>query len=222
MTPLALLFDLDGTLLDSDPLHHRAFEVLLEDTDRVLGFDEYRREIIGKSNTEIMAYLFPDRPDEHADLADRKEQCFRDSLGSDTAPIRGIEALLDWVRAQNGAAAVVTNAPRANAEAVLAATGLAGRFDAVVVGDECDRPKPDPEPYREAMRLLGATPSRAMAFEDSPSGLCAARGSGAQVFGLTTSLGPEALRQAGAHQIIADFTDPALWAHLQSLRTRAA
>ena len=117
---------------------------------------------------------------------------------------------------------MVTNAPRANAEAMLAAAGLAARLPLLVIGEELPRAKPDPLPYQEAMRLLGVTPARSVAFEDSGSGLRAARASGAHVFGLTTGLAPDALRQAGAHKVIADFTDPALWAHLEQLKARVA
>ena len=105
---------------------------------------------------------------------------------------------------------------------MLAAASLAHRLPTVVIGDECARPKPDPEPYRAAMRALGVTPSRSVAFEDSRSGIRAARDAGAFVFGMTTGLAPEALAAAGAHAAIADFTDPALWAHLTDLKARVA
>ncbi len=105
---------------------------------------------------------------------------------------------------------------------MLAAAGLADRLPALVIGDECERAKPDPAPYRAAMAALGVTPSRSVAFEDSRSGLRAARGSGAHVFGMTTGLAADELTQAGAHQVIADFTDPALWAHLDQLGARVA
>jgi beta-phosphoglucomutase-like phosphatase (HAD superfamily) len=72
------------------------------------------------------------------------------------------------------------------------------------------------------MAALGVTPSRAIAFEDSRSGLRAARDSGARVFGLTTGLTAGELLQAGAHAAIADYTDPALWAHLESRKASIA
>ena len=71
---------------------------------------------------------------------------------------------------------------------MLAAAGLAHRLPTLVIGDECERAKPDPAPYRAAMAALGATPSRSVAFEDSRSGLRAARAAGAHVFGMTTGL----------------------------------
>ncbi len=222
MTRIGLLFDLDGTLVHTDPLHHAAFAAILAERGRGLSFEEYRDTIMGKPNIEIMARHFPDVPDEHTALADRKEAMFREALGARVEPVAGIAELLDWAEAVGADTAVVTNAPRENALAMLSAAGLDARLVTLVIGDECARPKPDPLPYITAMRMLGVTPSQAVAFEDSPSGLRAARGSGAHVFGMTGSLGTEALRAAGAHQVIADFTDPALWAHLETLRTRVA
>jgi beta-phosphoglucomutase-like phosphatase (HAD superfamily) len=71
------------------------------------------------------------------------------------------------------------------------------------------------------MAALGVTPAHAIAFEDSRSGLRAARSAGARVFGVTTGLSGPALLQAGAHATIADYTDPALWAHLESRKASA-
>lgn len=223
MTRAALLFDLDGTLVESDHLHHAAFNAILAEHDRRLSFADYTTQVMGQPNSAIMAGLFPHgAPEDHARLADRKEALFRASLAARVEPVAGIYALLDWAEANDIALAVITNAPRANATAMLESSGLAQRLRTVIIGDECASPKPDPLPYRMVMEALGALPSRSVAFEDSRSGLQAARASGARVFGLATGLGPNDLLQAGAHGVIADFTDPALWAYLETLRARAA
>ena len=223
MTRAALLFDLDGTLVETDDLHHAAFAGILAEDGRALSFADYRDRILGKPNVEIMAWLMPDAaPERHAEIADRKEAAYRAMLAAEFEPVAGVRPLLDWAEANGVGVAVVTNAPRLNAEAVLAATGLAGRIATLVIGEECARPKPDPLPYQEAMRRLGVTPSGSIAFEDSRSGLRAARGAGALVFGLTTALPAAELLQAGAHQAIPDFTDPALWVALNALKARVA
>jgi len=112
---------------------------------------------------------------------------------------------------------VVTNAMRKNADAMLAAIGLDGAFDAVVIGEECARGKPDPAPYLEAMRQLGEAPETCIAFEDSPAGVRAAAASGAWTLGIRSALDDAALRAAGAAASLKDFTDPALGAHLARL-----
>jgi beta-phosphoglucomutase len=216
---LALLFDLDGTLVDTDHLHHGAFATILAERGRELSLADYRAHIMGHPNEAILARFFPG---EDMAVLDRKEAMFRDSLAASVEPVKGIHALLDWAERVGAGCAVVTNAPRDNAVAMLAATSLAHRLPTVVIGDECARPKPDPAPYQAAMAALGATPSRSVAFEDSRSGLRAARSAGARVFGLTTGLSADELREAGAHATIADFTDPSLWAFLHQLGSRVA
>jgi beta-phosphoglucomutase len=216
---IALLFDLDGTLVDSDHLHHAAFATILAERGRELSIEEYRAEIMGQPNEAILARFFPD---EDRGVVDRKEAMFRESLAASVEPVPGVHALLDWAEEVGAGCAVVTNAPRDNAVAMLAAASLAHRLPTLVVGEECARPKPDPAPYQAAMKALGATPSQAIAFEDSRSGLRAARAAGAHVFGLTTGLSAHELLQAGAHDAIADFTDPALWAYLDQRKARVA
>jgi beta-phosphoglucomutase len=218
----ALLFDLDGTLIETDRLHHEAFSDMLAEYGRGIGWEEYTAQVMGRPNADIMADMFPDRPDEHKALADRKEAMFRGRLAASVDPVPGLVDLLDWADDRGVAVAVVTNAPRVNAEAMLAAAGLKARLTTLIIGEECVRSKPDPLPYVTAMRALGVTPSRSTAFEDSRAGLRAARASGAHVFGMTTGLDAAELLRSGAHQAIADFTDPALWAHLDSLKARTA
>jgi HAD superfamily hydrolase (TIGR01509 family) len=219
MSGIGLLFDLDGTLVDTDHLHHGAFVSILAERGRDLTLEEYRTHIMGHPNDAILARFFPG---EDMGVLDRKEAMFRDALAASLEPVAGIHALLDWAEAEGAGCAVVTNAPRDNAVAMLAAASLGHRLPTVVIGDECARPKPDAEPYRVAMRALGVTPSRAVAFEDSRSGIRSARNAGAYVFGMSTGLAPDALIAAGAHAAVADFTAPALWARLSELKARVA
>ncbi len=207
--PAALLFDLDGTLIHSDPIHVEVFGDLYRERGRPFEPADYYRHIHGRENVAIFSEVFPDE-DPHA-LSDEKEARFRDRLARVAAPtMPGADALMQRAKAAGWGIAIVTNAPRDNAIAMLAATGLAGHVAEIVIGGELPRAKPDPLPYQEAMRRLGVTPDRALAFEDSPSGARAARGSGAYTVGIRSSLDDHALRQAGAHMTLTDFTDPAL------------
>ncbi|MDU8913116.1 HAD-IA family hydrolase [Aestuariicoccus sp. MJ-SS9] len=214
--PFALLFDLDGTLLESDGIHEAVFRELL--AKRGIDMDEgfYARHIHGRLNVDFFAEFLPSEPDPQA-LSEHKEALFRDRLPRDYPAMPGAQALLDRAQAQGWRVAAVTNAMRANAEAMLAAIGLRERFDTIVIGEECDRAKPHPDPYLAAMAALGAAPGQTLAFEDSPSGLASARAAGARVVGLRSSLDDAALCAAGAHVSIQDFTDPALETELQRL-----
>jgi len=88
--------------------------------------------------------------------------------------------------------------------------GLAKRFDALVIGVELARGKPDPLPYATALSILGSTAAQALAFEDSRAGIASAVGAGIETVGITTGLDAAALRAAGASIAVADFTDPQL------------
>ena len=203
----ALLFDLDGTLVDSDGDHLIAFQEVFKpfgiNLDRAL----YVREIMGAPNASIGSHFLPHLPEaERASVLEAKEANYRARVGAMT-PTPGAVALLDYAAALGLPCAVVTNAPRANAEQVLRALGLAERFQALVIGPELARGKPDPLPYLTGLAKLGATASHALAFEDSLSGVRAAAAAGITVVGITTGLPGEALIGAGAAFAAVDFTD---------------
>ena len=205
---LALLFDLDGTLLHSDPLHVQVFKDLYRSRGRDIDEAYYLRNIHGRHNPAIFGRDFPD--EDAAALSDEKEARFRDRLPERVDPMPGLPDLLDRAEANGWPVALVTNAPRLNAEAMLTSIGQRTRFEVMVIGDELPRSKPDPLPYATAMAQLGTEPHRSIAFEDSPSGLRAARSAGAFTIGLRSSLPHDRLVEAGAHATIADFADPAL------------
>ena len=218
---LCLLFDLDGTLTDSDHLHLQAFNRLLGEFGRSISKADYTRHIMGAANPTICRYLFPDLPLEQSLLlADRKEAMFRDML-SGLQPTAGLDALLDWADQQALPMAIVTNAPRANAVLTIAALGLQTRIPTLIIGAETGQAKPHPLPYLEGMRQIGGKASRAVAFEDSVSGLRAAVASGATTVGLTTSLSARAILDEGAAIAIADFRDARLSSLLETMNTPA-
>ena len=93
---------------------------------------------------------------------------------------------------------------------MIARFALEDAFDTLALGEECARGKPAPDVYIKAMDDLAVTPSDCLAFEDSPTGLAAARDAGAQVIGMASSLDAAALRRHGATTTLTDFTDPAL------------
>jgi HAD superfamily hydrolase (TIGR01509 family) len=204
------LFDLDGTMVDTDALHLNAYNTLLGEFGRAVDAAYYKRHIMGFPNAQIMAELFPDRPiAAHLAFTERKEDLFRAQLGR-LEPAAGLFELLAWAEARELPCAVVTNAPRANATMMLKGLGLAERFDTLVIGDELAHGKPHPLPYLTALERLGGNAARAIAFEDSLSGIRAASSAGVHTVGLLTSLPEAALRDAGAATVIADFRDPGL------------
>ena len=215
----ALLFDLDGTLTDTDTLHLQAFRQLLHDHDgRELTQEQFDAQVSGRANGELFAELFPlAGSSERKALADRKEALFRE-LSPALQPMPGLLRLMDHARACNIGMCVVTNAPRLNAEHMLTAMGLGDRFEHVLVAEELERPKPDPLPYLVGLQRLEAVAGQALAFEDSLPGVMAASGAGIFTVGIATTQTPERLLAAGARLVVKDFDDPALWALIESMR----
>jgi HAD superfamily hydrolase (TIGR01509 family) len=212
----ALLFDLDGTLVDTDAEHLVAFQRAFAPHGILLDRAEYVASVMGASNEMIGQTFLPHLPhDLREQTLAAKEQAYRDGLG-DLEPIAGVAALLDWADAKGLARAVVTNAPRANAELVLAAIGLAERLPIRVIGGELARSKPDPLPYLTALERTGARAEYSVAFEDSLSGVRSAAAAGLAVVGIATSLDAARLIEVGAIFAAADFTDPRIAALIET------
>lgn len=209
MPPRALLFDLDGTMLDTDPIHEAVFRDLLGPRGIKVDRDYYMTVIHGRLNIAYFSEHLPDEPDPQR-LSEEKEAEFRRRLPKPYPPTPGLLELVRGAEAEGLGLAVVTNAMRPNAEAMLDAIGLRDAFPVIVIGEECARGKPHPDPYLAAARALGVPPDACVAFEDSPSGVRSAVASGAVTIGVRSALSDAALRAEGARITIADFADPAL------------
>jgi HAD superfamily hydrolase (TIGR01509 family) len=215
---LGLLFDLDGTMAETDPVHFEAFNALLGEFGRSLTLDAYRSEVIGGANPVIMKRLFPDfTVERHVELADRKESLFR-SMTATLEPLPGLRELVAWAEEQGVPCGAVTNAPRLNAEHMLQTLGFEHLLADVVVGEEVERSKPDPLPYLVGLERLGCPAERAVAFEDSRAGVRAASAAGIFTVGMRTSLDEPALLEAGASLTVADYRDPLLLSLLNEAR----
>jgi len=213
------LFDIDGTLTHSDHLHYVVFKAFLQRH----GFNGgepiteafFKSEISGRHNPDLFARFFPSKTlQEQSDLADEKEALFRELAASVLVPLSGLPELAHAMAQKGIARCAVTNAPRLNAEMMVAAVGLTAFFggDArLVIGAECTRAKPHPEPYLEGLRRTGVAAQHAMAFEDSPSGVRAAVAAGIATVGLLTTQSEEVLREAGACCVAQDFRDASIW-----------
>lgn len=212
----ALLFDLDGTLVDSDAKHLAAFQQTFAPFGIAVDQETYNARIHGASNELIgKAFLSHLSPERRRATLEKKEEAYRADLG-DIEPTPGAVELLDFADRLGLQRAVVTNGPRANADAALTALGLADRLSIVIVGGELERAKPDPLPYLCGLELTGAAACRSVAFEDSPTGVRSAVAAGLAVVGLTTSLDEASLIKAGATFAAADFTDPRIRALIEA------
>ncbi len=212
----SLIFDMDGTLSNSDPVHMQAFRDYLEPEGILVDDDFYRTKISGRTNAAIFSELFPDRPEREIERrADEKEAMFR-RLSATLGRLRGLDTFLDLAARHRLRLAVVTNGPRVNLDHMVEQLGLAGRFEVHLAREDVAQGKPDPLPYRTALERLGVPAAEAVAFEDSPAGVMAAKGAGLFTYGLLTGHDGEALARAGADRLIRDFADPVLWRDLEA------
>ena len=210
----AVIFDLDGTLTNSDKVHFQVFQDFFARHDLALDKALYKDKVSGRQNVAILADFLPNLPaDEAVAFSDRKEATFRQLARGQIAPLPGLLALLEKIQNQGLYAAVVTNAPPENAAFMLSELDLSERFDPIVIGDELPRGKPDPLPYQTALDKLGISPEEAIVFEDSPSGIRSALGAGIQTIGIATTHTQHDLLTLGVDRAIDDFTD----AYVQTL-----
>lgn len=205
----ALLFDLDGTLADTDRLHEQAWLEALTAYGIQADHHYYQTHVSGGLNPEIVARLLPQlsKAEGEAFIA-AKEGRFR-QLAKGIPPIVGLDRVWAWAAEQGLRRALVSNAPRDNAQHMLVMLDL--QFDLVVLSEELAAGKPDPLPYRTALAQLGISAAEAIAFEDSPAGIRAAVGAGIRTVALTTGHKAEGLAAAGASLIVPDFSDAGLW-----------
>jgi len=206
----ALLFDLDGTLAETDSLHLPTWVDVLRPHGIEVDEGFYREEISGRSNSKIVEDLLPHLPAEEGQkLADAKEASFRERA-NELEPLPGLLDFMEEARSHGLSLALVTNAPEENVEAILVALELGEFFDEVVLSDEVGPVKPDPAPYRAALEKLGVASEEALAFEDSTSGIASAIGAGIPTVGIASTQDSETLEEAGAFVVAEDFTDPGL------------
>ena len=207
----ALLFDIDGTLADTDALHLEAFNQVLGPRGHSFDHARFSRELQGFSNASISERFLADEPPERqAAIIGDKEAAFRKLASGQIRPLPGLMALLALADRANIPMVAVTNAPRPNAEMLLSGLGIVHRFKALVIGDELPHGKPHPMPYLEGLRAVNAAPDQSLAFEDSRSGIQSASAAGIATIGIRTSLSHADMLAAGALTTATSFDDPEL------------
>ena len=211
---LALIFDLDGVIVDSMPVHEQAWRRYLES----LGFDggDIPSRMHGRRNDEIVRDFLGEEMDHGTVLAHgaAKERVFRDMLRERLREslVAGIAEWLDHV--EGAPIALATNAERANIDFTLDGAGLRRYFDVIVDGSQVSRPKPAPDVYLHAAELLEIAPENCIVFEDSPVGVAAAAAAGMRVVGVRTHASP----LEGIQFSVANFLDPQLDSWLSAQR----
>ena len=204
----AVLFDLDGTLANTDPIHFQVWQALLAPYGMTVDQHFYDRFISGRLNPDIVRDLLPQLSESEGEAfsADKEAQ-FRAVAANQLQRMPGLTDFLHYIQQHEYTMALVTNAPRPNAEFMLKTLALNGIFQPIIIADDLPKGKPDPLPYQTALDQLGLSPDDAIVFEDSPTGVRAATAAGITTIGVTSTHSDTTLRQLGAEFTVADFTD---------------
>jgi beta-phosphoglucomutase len=185
----ALLFDLDGTLIDSMPHHHTAWEEWHRRRALPFDADGFFAATAGRTNAEIMRTLVPGATaDDYLAMAHEKEALYRDIATHALELVPGFEALRAAARTRGHKLAICTASTPENMALAFKRFGLDAHMDAVVSPADGLRGKPHPDIFLEAARRLGVAPADCVVFEDAPLGIEAARNAGMVAVALTTSL----------------------------------
>ncbi len=185
---VAVLFDLDGVLVDSRAQHLEAWHQFAKQR----GIDVpagYFGRTFGMRNDAILGGLIEGAsPDELRRRADDKERLFREIIdATGLKPLPGARELLDFLQKEDIPRAVVTSTPRANLDMILAALKVAGCFQALISEEDVSKGKPDPEGFLLGAKRLAIAPHSCVVIEDAPAGVQAAKAGGMRAIAVTTT-----------------------------------
>jgi HAD superfamily hydrolase (TIGR01509 family) len=200
-----IVFDMDGVLIDSHPVHRAAWREFMRSlsvhvSDRDLAFI-----LEGGTRTDILRHFLGDLPQvELIEYGRRKDEIFR-SLEHQIRPAPGILTFLRDLERLELARAVATSASEIRTSSTIERMGLGGYFDAVITAADVAVGKPDPTVYQLACERMNVSPGNALAFDDAPAGVLAARSAGLRCVGVSNNGATRSLLAAGAERVIAGF-----------------
>jgi beta-phosphoglucomutase-like phosphatase (HAD superfamily) len=216
----ALVFDMDGTMIDSMPSHRQSWSDFAQAHGLTMPIDELMRRTTGRTGVECMSELFG-RPFTHDDavaLVQQKEALYRAAFAPPMfREVRGFRAFAAHARERRLKLGVGSAGDRYNLAFALQHLALAEPPHAVVGGDEGFPGKPEPAIFLEAARRLGVSPAHCIVFEDAPLGIEAARRAGMRAVAVCTGHtrdeldGPHVIAAIDHYDGLADTTSAAAW-----------
>lgn len=185
----AVIFDLDGVLIDSTEAHYDSWQLLCRERGWTMSRAQFETTF-GRTSREIIREFWgPVVQDDSqvVEVDERKESLFRELLARDFPAIDGGVELIDQLRAAGFVLAIGSSAPPANVQLALERLQRCAAFAAVVTGGDVQRGKPDPQVYRLASERLGVRPANGVVIEDAPVGVTAAHAAGLKCIGLAST-----------------------------------
>ncbi|AQT68543.1 Phosphorylated carbohydrates phosphatase [Anaerohalosphaera lusitana] len=198
----AVIFDFDGVMVDSEPLHFKAFQQVLADKGVKLSKEQYYTTYLGYSDYDCVAEVSRDfelelTDSEVEDLIKLKTVAFEDLARQDGCLIEGVREFVSMLCDKGIRMAICSGALRSDIDLLLRSTELTADFETIVTADDVVRSKPDPESYHKVLEGLKAAKTidsdECVVIEDSHWGLAAARAAGLKCIGVTNTYSAEAL-----------------------------
>lgn len=203
----AIVWDFDGVIVNSEPMHYQAFQRVAKSIDYTFTWDEYLDKFIGFDDRDTFRTMLGVPPGgspgedkkKLAGLCEQKGDAFEAVVNEGVESIPGSIDLINHATGKLRLA-IASGATQRDIDLILGKLGLTGRFETIVTADDVKRSKPDPQSYALAVRRLGVAPNTALAIEDTAAGIESARGAGLWTLGLASS-GPASLLRR-AHRVV--------------------
>jgi len=206
----SVVFDLDGVIADSHPAHMRAWKRFLVSVGKSPTEAELEFVRDGRKKEAILRHFLGDLDKDQIRAYGReKDLLFKEEAGS-VSTVAGIRDLLNQLNGAGLPMAVASSGSSERVHYVLDLLSLGDYFATVVAGDEVANGKPDPAIFSKAAEKLQVSPDDSLAFEDSVSGVRAARAAGMKCLGIATPPRTQSLLEAGAHGVVSDFLGTSL------------
>jgi len=203
----AFVFDMDGVIIDSHPVHRKAWRTFLLTLGKRASNREMDFILDGHKRNDILRHFLGDLSEaELARYGAMKDDFFR-RTSSQMKPIPGVLHFLQQLHRRGIALGLATSASFDRTSSTLRRMNISHYFHAVVTGEDVSQGKPNPAVYHLARQRLNVRPSEVIAFEDAVAGVQAARHAGLRCAGVGPSRRAKELLAAGAEFVIADFTE---------------
>ena len=205
-----VIFDMDGTIVDSIPYHYEAWKKFFNEkkvNDFSKKLDRFKDK--GGSTLDFMRSIYGNlySKKELKKIIEEKEIVFRRICKSKIKPISGFIEFLNFIKSKNIHVGLASNAIRKNVSMILNELEIYDHFDSIICGDEVINGKPNPEMFNETIDRFNINKDECLIFEDSLEGVLAAKNSGIKVIGITSSSSNKVLTDAGCVMSISDYLD---------------